>query len=160
MVGWWRRSVALARLQTAGASQFGVQMKTSGCVAFGGLPDRACAPGDNCTAATKNQLRVSGYSSAARDAPQRVKERVYAAYGITSQQPGQVEVVQLVNLCIGGSNDISNLWPEAASPKPGFYEQDQVEVYFQGQVCSGKIDLRTAQIQIAPNWLEIYNQIT
>jgi len=32
-------------------------------------------------------------------------------------------------------------------------------VYFHDQVCSGKIDFRTAQIQIASNWLEVYNQI-
>jgi hypothetical protein len=94
-----------------------------------------------------------------RDVPQSVKEQVYAAYGITSRQPGQYEVDHLVNLSIGGSNDISNLWPEAANPTPGFHQKDQVEVYLQDQVCSGKMDLRTAQIQIASNWLQVYNQI-
>ena len=82
----------------------------------GGLPDHACTPGDIFTNATKDQICVSGYSSSVRDVPQSVKEQVYAAYGITSRQPGQYEVDHLVNLSIGGSNDISNLWPEAASP--------------------------------------------
>jgi hypothetical protein len=145
---------------TTGAYLFGAPTKTAGCVAKSGLPDHACAPGDIFSNATRDQICVSGYASSVRDAPQRVKEQVYAAYGIASRHPGQYEVDHLVNLSIGGSNDISNLWPQAARPKPGFHEKDQVEVYFQGQVCSGKIDLRTAQIQIAPNWLEIYNQIT
>jgi len=109
---------------TTGAYQFGAQTKTSGRVAMGGLPDRACTPGDIFTTATKDQICVSGYSSSVRDVPQSVKEQVYAAYGITSRQPGQYEVDHLVNLSIGGSNDISNLWPEAASPKPGLHEKD------------------------------------
>ena len=183
MLARWRRGVALARMLAAGMSlaammvacgtefnpdtggastgayQFGVQTKTSHCVAKGGLPDHACTPGDIFTNATKDQICVSGYSSSVRDVPQSVKEQVYAAYGITSRQPGQYEVDHLVNLSIGGSNDISNLWPEAASPKPGFHEKDEVEVYFQNQVCSGKIDLRTAQMQIASNWLDVYNRI-
>ena len=181
MVGWWERGAALARMiaiglclaavvagcgaevnaggSTTGAYQFGARTKTTHCVAKGGLPDHACTPGDIFTNATKDQICVSGYSSSVRDVPQSVKEQVYAAYGITSRQPGQYEVDHLVNLSIGGSNDISNLWPEAASPKPGFHEKDQVEVYFQNQVCSGKIDLRTAQVQIASNWLDVYNRV-
>ena len=142
MVTVWRRGVALARMLAAGAClvavmvacgtefnpdtggttgayQFGVQTKTSHCAAKDGLPDHACTPGDIFTNATKDQICVSGYSSSVRDVPQSVKEQVYAAYGITSRQPGQYEVDHLVNLSIGGSNDISNLWPEAASPKPG-----------------------------------------
>jgi hypothetical protein len=183
MVGWRSRGAALARTiatlvwlvaamaacgtefnsdtggATTGAYQFGVQTKSSGCMASGGLPDHACTPGDIFPTATKDQICVSGYASSVRDVPQSVKEQVYAAYGITSRQPGQYEVDHLVNLSIGGSNDISNLWPEAASPTPGFHEKDQVEVYLQDQVCSGKMDLRTAQIQIASNWLAVYDQI-
>jgi hypothetical protein len=144
---------------TTGAYQFGVQTKISGCVASDGLPDHACTPGDIFSNATKDEICVPGYASSVRDVPQSLKEQVYAAYGITSRQPGQYEVDHLVNLSIGGSNDISNLWPQAANPKPGFHEKDQVEVYFQDQVCSGKIDLRAAQIQIASNWLDVYNSI-
>jgi hypothetical protein len=183
MVVWWGRCAALARMAalgvclvaviagcgsefhpdtggtTTGAYQFGVQTKTSGCAASGGLPDHACTPGDIFANTAKDEICVPGYASSVRDVPQSVKDKVYAAYGITSRQPGQYEVDHLVNLSIGGSNDISNLWPEAASPTPGFHEKDRVEVYLQDQVCSGKMDLRTAQIQIAKNWLQVYNAI-
>jgi hypothetical protein len=144
---------------TPGAYQFGVQTKTSGCNVSSGLPDHACTPGDIFPHATKDEICVPGYASSVRDVPQSVKEQVYAAYGISSRNPGQYEVDHLVNLSIGGSNDVSNLWPQAASPTPGFHEKDKVEVYLQDQVCSGKMDLRTAQIQIATNWLQVYNQI-
>ena len=52
------------------------------------------------------------------------KEQVYAEYGIVSHTTGEYEVDHFVPLELGGSNDISNLFPEAASPKPGFHEKD------------------------------------
>lgn len=80
-------------------------------------------------------------------------------YGITSHRPGQYEVDHLVSLQLGGSNDIANLWPEAASPKPGFHEKDRVENYLHDQVCSGAISLSQAQAEIATNWLNVYNRM-
>jgi len=62
-----------------------------------------------------------------------------------------------VSLELGGSNDIANLWPEAAVPKPGFHEKDKVENYLHNQVCNGSITLKQAQIEIATNWLNVYH---
>ena len=64
-----------------------------------------------------------------------------------------------MSLELGGSNEIANLWPEAANPRPGFHEKDQVENYLHGQVCSGAIPLDQAQVQIATNWLAVYEQM-
>ena len=58
----------------------------------------------------------------------------------------------LVPLELGGSNDIGNLWPEVAEPRPGFHEKDKVENYLHEQVCSGAISLKQAQAEIAGNW--------
>jgi len=139
--------------------QFGVQTKTSGCVAHNGLPDSACTPGAIFPNATKTQICTSGYAQSVRNVPQSVKNKAYAEYGITSHYAGQYEVDHLVSLELGGSNDISNLWPEAASPKPGFHEKDKVENYLHDQVCSGSISLQQAQIEIATNWLAVYNRM-
>ena len=139
--------------------QFGVQTKTSGCQAHNGLPDSACTPGDIFPNATVSQICQSGYASSVRNVTTSVKNKVYAEYGITSHYSGQYEVDHLISLELGGSNDISNLWPELASPTPGFHQKDQVENYLHDQVCAGKVDLRTAQIQIATNWLAIYQQM-
>ena len=94
-----------------------------------------------------------------RNVPTSEKNQVYAEYGIASHTPGQYEVDHLVSLELGGSNDISNLWPELASPTPGFHEKDQVENYLHSQVCSGAIALIDAQVEIATNWLGVYNQM-
>jgi hypothetical protein len=147
-------------LQPGAAPNWGVRAKTSGCLAIsnGKLPDPACTPGDLMKPlVTKEQVCTSGYSSSVRSVTDSVKNAVYAEYGITSRATGQYEVDHFVSLEIGGSNDISNLWPEPASPKPGFHEKDKVENYLHDQVCSGAMTLQTAQIAIATNWLDVYN---
>lgn len=140
-----------------GAPQWGHQSKTAGCVASGGLPDRACTPGDIIPDATKDKICVSGYSSTVRNVPASEKDAVYAEYGITHHSAGEYEVDHFVSLELGGSNDISNLWPEAAEPQPGFHQKDKVENYLHDQVCSGSMTLEDAQRQIATNWLAVYN---
>ena len=138
---------------------WGVQTKTAGCSAHTGLQDAACTPGAILANATKTDVCTSGYAKSVRNVPQSEKNQVYAEYGITRHTAGEYEVDHLVSLELGGSNDISNLWPEAASPKPGFHEKDKVENYLNSQVCSGAISLQEAQIEIATNWLDVYNRM-
>ena len=145
--------------QPAAQPQWGQRAKTSGCVVDGAFPDSGCTPGDVLPQATKAAICVPGYSRSVRDVPTQEKDAVYAAYGIASHTPGQYEVDHLVSLELGGLNDISNLWPEAAAPKPGFHEKDEVENALHDQVCSGQIDLSTAQREIATDWLSVYDQI-
>jgi hypothetical protein len=149
-------------LQPGGSIQWGVRTKTSGCVYVGNgtLPDPACTPGDLMEPrVTREDICTSGYSTSVRDVPQSVKNEVYAEYGIVKHSPGQYEVDHFVSLALGGSNDISNLFPEPASPKPGFHEKDKVENYLHDQVCKGVMTLETAQIAIATNWVDVYESI-
>ncbi len=144
---------------STGAHQFGVQTKTSGCAASGGLPDSACTPGAIFTDATKDKICQSGYASSVRNVPTSEKDQAYEEYGIASHSSGQYEVDHLVSLELGGSNDIANLWPELASPTPGFHQKDQVENYLHDQICLGAISLATAQQEIATNWLAVYHSM-
>ena len=143
----------------SGLSQFGVQTKTSGCQAMNGMPDSACTPGAVVPGVTAAQICKAGYASSVRDVPSTEKDQVYAEYGITSHTTGEYEVDHLVSLELGGSNDISNLWPEAAAPPPGFHQKDQVENYLHDQVCSGSMSLPDAQKAIATDWEGVYNQM-
>ncbi len=142
------------------APRWGHQDKTSGCQASGALQDKECTPGDIFTNVTKDDICQSGYAQSVRNVPESKKNDVYAEYGITNRSPGQYEVDHLVSLELGGSNNIANLWPEPANPTPGFHEKDKVENYLHDQVCSGSMDLLEAQIQIATNWLEVYNRMS
>ncbi len=144
---------------TSGVPNWGVQTKTSGCMAQNGLPDSACTPGALLATGTKDAICKPGYAKGVRNVPDSEKNQVYAEYGIKGRSPGQYEVDHLVSLELGGSNDIANLWPELASPTPAFHEKDKVENYLHDQVCSGAISLKQAQIEIATNWLQVYNQM-
>lgn len=145
--------------QTPTGHTWGVQTKTSGCISAGALTDPACTPGDIFTNATVQQICTPGYSSSVRNVPQSEKDQAFAEYGVTTHTALTYEVDHLVPLELGGSNTIANLWPESAEPRPGFHEKDQVENYLHDQMCAGKIDLTTAQIEIATNWLAVYQQI-
>lgn len=138
--------------------RWGVRTKTSNCQINGPYQDKACSPGDILNV-TKDDICQSGYARSVRDVPTSEKNQVYAEYGITSHTTGEYEVDHIVSLELGGSNDISNLYPEAANPKPGFHEKDKVENYLHDQVCSGAVALLDAQVQIATDWLAVYNQL-
>jgi hypothetical protein len=136
-----------------------VQSKTEGCVAHDALPDSACTPGDVLPNVTADQICQPGYAKSVRNVPTSEKDQVYAEYDISSHHAGEYEVDHLVSLELGGSNDISNLWPELADPRPGFHEKDKVENYLHDQVCSGAMSLADAQQQIATNWMGVYDQM-
>ena len=89
--------------------------------------------------ATVEQICTPGYSASVRNVPISEKDQVYANYNIISHFSGQYEIDHLISLQLGGSNDIANLWPEIADPRPGFHEKDTVENYLHSQVCDGNI---------------------
>jgi hypothetical protein len=144
---------------TAHSAVLGIQTKTSGCIIQGAFPDKDCTPGAIFPNVTSDQVCVSDYSSSVRDVPVSEKNAVYQEYGITTHQTGEYEIDHYISLELGGSNDISNLFPEAAAPTPGFHEKDKVENYLHQQVCNGAITLQRAQQEISTNWLQVYQQI-
>jgi hypothetical protein len=137
----------------------GTRTKTSGCVAQNALPDPDCTPGAIFPDATKDKICVPGYSSEVRNVPESEKNQAYTEYGIKTHTTGQYEVDHLISLELGGSNDIANLWPEAAEPRPGFHEKDKVENYLHKQVCDGVMSLQDAQYQIAHDWMAAYQNM-
>jgi hypothetical protein len=137
----------------------GKQTKTSGCKIDGSEPDHACTPGAVFPDVTAEQICVSGYSARVRDVGEFEKRQVYESYGIGSHAVGSYEVDHLISLELGGSNDIANLWPEAAEPRPGFHEKDEVENYLHAAICRGEITLAEAQRMIAVGWSAVYQRI-
>lgn len=127
------------------------------CRAQNALPDPTCTPGAVFANVTAAQICKAGYAQSVRNVPQSEKDMVYAEYGITSHPAGSYEVDHLISLELGGSNDLKNLWSEAATPKPGFHEKDAVEYFLHSQVCSGKMPLKQAQTAIAANWKQFLN---
>ena len=119
------------------------------------LPDPSLTPGDTLDV-TKDDICVSGYSSKVRNVPQSVKDQAYAEYGITSHAPGDYEVDHLISLELGGSNSIRNLWPEPYFGDLNAHIKDKLENKMHSLVCSGQLDLGTAQQEIATDWIAAY----
>lgn len=149
-----QQSVTLTQTPTIGQ-----RTKTSGCEINGPMPDSACTPGDIIESATVDQICTPGYSKQVRNVPVSVKHEAFGEYGISHHEPGEYEVDHLISLELGGSNDIANLWPEAAEPQPGFHEKDKVENYLHKEVCNGSISLKEAQQKIATDWLTVYKKM-
>jgi len=138
----------------------GERTKTRGCTIEGPYPDPACTPGAVFASTTLDVLCVEGYTKSVRAVSTKLKQQVYIEYGISYPQPtGTYEADHFIPLGLGGNNDISNLFPEAAAPTPGFKEKDIVENYLRGKVCSGAMPLPRAQEAIAHDWVAVYHSI-
>lgn len=155
------RTENLAAVFESATTTLDARVKTTDCAVNGSLPDHACTPGAVFPDSSEMKFCTPGYTKEVRNVPQKERLAVFAEYGISNKQPfGSYEVDHLIPLAIGGSNDIANLFPEAATPTPGFRQKDIVEVYLQEQTCAGKISLAAAQAQIANDWLSIYNNLS
>jgi len=130
--------------------------ETSGCSANQALPDSTCTPGDVLTMDT-SVICKTGYTEAVRDVPISLKEQVFAEYGISYDLHSNYEVDHLISLELGGSNDISNLWPESYSITNGARIKDKLENYLHSQVCSGDMTISEAQNEISGDWLKYYS---
>lgn len=150
-------SETLRAMARAESYVFEPRSQLVGCTRQGVYPDPECTPGAIFESATKEDVCRSGYSRSVRNVSSSKKESVYAAYGVGSHEPGEYEVDHFISLELGGSNDIANLFPEPAEPRPGFHEKDEIENYLHAQVCEGNITLREAQILVSAHWLEVYN---
>jgi hypothetical protein len=137
------------------------QEKDSSCVVQGPLPDHSCSPGSVFLGVPVATICQSGYTKTVRNVSVKLKKQIYANYGISYPEPsGSYELDHLVPLELGGDNTAENLFPEAASPAPGFHEKDVVENYLHESVCAGDISLAAAQEQIADNWVAVYDLLS
>ena len=122
----------------------------------GKLPDRACTPGSIDPAVTQKDIRStickSGWTATVRPPESQTEYAkyhvAYPAYRIKHSAVSELD--HLVPLELGGSNDITNLWPEVGKqPNP----KDKVENALNRAVCDGKVSLTAAQNAIASDWI-------
>jgi hypothetical protein len=129
----------------------------------GSLPDPGLTPGairstDTaavCAMKTREVRRVS----------ETTKASVRRSYGMAGRRdlwcntPQGCEIDHLIPLGIGGSNDTANLWPQAyQGPHWNAHLKDRLESKLRKLVCSGKVDMREAQRDVANNWIDAYRK--
>ena len=118
-------------------------------------PDPALTPGATVPGVTAAQVCKPGYATSVRSVSSAEKAEVYRRYGVPNVT-GRDEVDHFISLEIGGSNDVTNLWPEPYAPVPGAHEKDKVENYLHAQVCNGAMTLPEAQQAIRKDWYAVY----
>lgn len=126
-------------------------------------PNPSLTPGDVFPGVTAKEVCVSGYSASVRDVSSDEKVTVYKRYGIANE-PGKHEVDHFISLELGGSNMVTNLWPEPyvtpdAPGKIGAHEKDKVENALHADVCAGRMTLPQAQETIRTDWYAYYLKI-
>ena len=113
--------------------------QTSRCTR-GALPDRQCSPGAYYSGLTKAVLCSTTFRTGSiRNVPDSEKHQVEVEYGMVPRAYGRtIEIDHIVSLELGGSNDISNLYPEPGSGPASYHVKDKLENNLHQLVCSGR----------------------
>ncbi len=94
-----------------------------------------------------------------RAVPASVRRKVFEEYGISGAEPRAYEVDYLISPALGGADDIRNLWPQSyAATAWNAYVKDSLEDRLRELVCSGQLDLASAQRDISSDWIAAYRK--
>jgi hypothetical protein len=126
--------------------------------AFEVLPDKNLTGGSVRTgdrdAACGHARESRGRMNAAR------RDEILRRYGLPPGTHPDYEIDHLIPLCLGGSDDPSNLWPQ---PRRSIEEtwnaeaKDRLERLMCNMVCDGQIDIAAAQEAFAADWIAAYH---
>jgi hypothetical protein len=154
-----RRSFSAGRLVAAAAVVLAVVIVFGSTVnAEGPKPKSGLTPGETRPITIEEVCRSADAEVVARNIPDETRQKVFAAYGIRSPRPNQFEVDYLITPDLGGTESIRNLWPQPYSARWNARTKDELEQRLHQLVCSGKLDLATAQHDIAVDWIGAYKK--
>ena len=127
-------------------------------------PDPVLTPGvfdDNVTqSSVQKTICKANETAEVRRVTEKMKREVFARYHLDYDKLRKAyEVDHFIPLCVGGANDIENLWPQRWSPKPGAREKDIVESHLHKKICEGDLSLDEAQEIIKQDWYSCYQAI-
>jgi hypothetical protein len=122
------------------------------------IPNPRLTPG--ATRAVSAQDVCAGtYHNEARIVPTPVQRAVFREYGMAGAKAKDYELDYLITPELGGSDDIRNLWPEPYSSTAwNAHVKDALEDRLHQLVCDGRLDLPTAQHEIATDWISAYKK--
>jgi hypothetical protein len=121
------------------------------------VPNPGLTPGATVLMSPGEVCRGSNTKN--KPVPVSLQRQVFEAYGISRAEPRAYEIDYLITPALGGADDIRNLWPESYSNTLwNAHVKDALEDHLHDLVCEGKLDLSTAQHEIAGNWIEAYKK--
>jgi hypothetical protein len=128
------------------------------------LFERGAIPNHNLTPGATRRVTASDVCSMAHeqvvgDVSTSLRQEVFQEYGIVDPHADEYEIDYLIAPGLGGVEEIHNLWPEPyTSPTWNARVKDALEEHLHEMVCAGKLDLSTAQRDIATNWIAAYKK--
>jgi hypothetical protein len=157
------RVTSVRRLAVAGAAFLAVTLAIliifgTTVNAEGPKPRSGITPGETRPITLAEVCDYSKAEVIARDIPLDMQQKVYAAYGIKSPQADQFEVDYLITPDLGGTESIRNLWPQPYSVRWNARVKDRLEQRLHELVCDRKLELATAQHDIAADWIAAYKK--
>jgi hypothetical protein len=111
-------------------------------------PSATLTPGAIFADATAEQVCVVGYSASVRDVSNSLRDQVFSEYGLDGVDRSQYEVDHLIALELGGSNELTNLWPQPRSGVDSATAKDTIENRLHDLVCNAQVSLTAAQSAI------------
>ena len=91
--------------------------------------------------------------------PDPLKREVLRAYGLNDVPANAYEIDYLVTPQLGGTANIRNLWPQPSlNTVWNARVKDALEDRLHYLVCSGQVNLATAQREISQNWVAAYRK--
>jgi anti-sigma factor RsiW len=168
-VSWWgslttRRLAylgAIALLICLGAAALSWRMAApqhSAKLQVGLLPNPRLTPGATTTAGIAT-ICSAPHDEVVRSVSAALQQKVFQEYGLRDAQATDYEVDYLISPGLGGADDLKNLWPQPRYVTPwSSFAKDQLEEYLHESVCDGKLDLATAQTELATDWISAYKK--
>ena len=89
------------------------------------------------------------------------RDEVLKRYGLPPGTHPDYEIDHLIPLCLGGSDDLSNLWPQprrSIEEKWNAEAKDRLERLICNMVCDGQINIAAAQEAFATDWIAAYQK--
>ena len=87
-----------------------------------------------------------------------LEQAVFKEYGLPASSEKDYALDYLITPELGGSDNIQNLWPQPYSSTWNARVKDQLEDHLHDLVCQGKVQLATAQNDIASDWIAAYKR--
>jgi hypothetical protein len=122
------------------------------------IPDKNLTPGATLHVTRAEVCRAAGPEET-HPIPAPMRQKVFQEYQTPESHAAEYEVDFLITPGLGGADDIKNLWLEPNSSTVwNARVKDALEDRLHELVCSGELDLATAQRDIATDWISAYKK--
>lgn len=120
------------------------------------VPRNTLTPGEARNVTLEEVCR--GTAEETVNVPVSVRQQVFREYGIRDGRANAYEVDYLITPDLGGTSSLRNLWPQPYSAVWNAHVKDELEDRLHGLVCTGQVDLSTAQREISQDWIAAYKK--